>query len=674
MTVVEPELRVRYDLTRDDYVSATSFAAQRLLRTVRWGPLSGLMTFVLVASGGVMSLGVFELARGYGGPTPQWLGWIGLAFVVSIVASVWQQRLRAARVYAAAVADDGIVLGPQELVVTPDALVHRLRENVTRLAWSAVMAVEEHEDKILIFLDKAAFYIVPMRAFSSVDERQVWLAAVREHSKTVLADMAAQVPCAPAVAPERLVATGGADPRSASTGSGIFRNLSGGLQLALLQRVRRDEFTVSAEAFAALVFTHIAVLFLLGFLSVGTHGQINIYELPRALLVVPLLLGFGLCVARSSGDTQATLLLAVALIAAGTVVSIIIGTAGLLMRQAGASSAYWRYVYYLAYLWWGLFIVAALVRLVPVDLRRQAGNVLTGFALLLLPSWFLPQGYLWTPTYDREADKESRRAYWALAEEKGFYAQQDALPRALAALQPERPGVVDLYLVAAGFYASEDVFMKEVKVIETLFRERFDTDGRSLALINNAKTLREYPLASLTSLSAALRHVGKLMNTEEDVLVLYVSSHGSESHRLSVEFWPLRLDAIDPPALKRALADSGIKWKVVVVSACYAGGFVEPLKDDTTVVITASDATRKSFGCGNESDATYLAKALFDEELRKSFSFEQAFDNARKSIEARERGQGYEPSRPQIHVGSSIRDKLSQIEQRLAALASMPPQ
>ena len=105
----------------------------------------------------------------------------------------------------------------------------------------------------------------------------------------------------------------------------------------------------------------------------------------------------------------------------------------------------------------------------------------------------------------------------------------------------------------------------------------------------------------------------------------------------------------------------------MIVSACYSGGFVEPLRDDYTAVITASAPTRKSFGCSSESDATYLAKALFEEELRRTYSFEKAFESARKSIAERERAQGYEPSEPQMHMGPALRVKLAEIERRLAA-------
>ncbi|MBI3916692.1 MAG: peptidase C13 family protein, partial [Betaproteobacteria bacterium] len=133
------------------------------------------------------------------------------------------------------------------------------------------------------------------------------------------------------------------------------------------------------------------------------------------------------------------------------------------------------------------------------------------------------------------------------------------------------------------------------------------------------------------------------------------------------EFRPLRLAPIDPPALKQALDESGIKWKIVVVSACYSGGFIDPLKDENAMIITASSANRQSFGCGNESDSTYLARALFDEALRKTRSFEAAFQVARDSIARRERAGGFSPSEPQIFVGAAMREKLKQVERRFQA-------
>ncbi|MES2563764.1 MAG: C13 family peptidase, partial [Pseudomonadota bacterium] len=171
-----------------------------------------------------------------------------------------------------------------------------------------------------------------------------------------------------------------------------------------------------------------------------------------------------------------------------------------------------------------------------------------------------------------------------------------------------------------------------------------------------------------TSLRQSLKHVGEMMNVDEDVVVLYVTSHGSEKHELAVDFRPLRFTAIDPLHLKKALDESGIRWKVIVISACYSGGFIDALKDERTLIITAASADRTSFGCGNASDATYLSKALFGEALTKTHSFESAFDEARTLIERWEREQGHIPSQPQIHVGAQIKGKLAEIERRLAGI------
>ena len=113
-----------------------------------------------------------------------------------------------------------------------------------------------------------------------------------------------------------------------------------------------------------------------------------------------------------------------------------------------------------------------------------------------------------------------------------------------------------------------------------------------------------------------LRHVCESCSTPMMKKPVFFSSytsrsHGSEKHELSVDFRPLRLSTIDPAKLKTALDESGIRWKVIVISACYSGGFIDALKDERTLVITASAADKTSFGCGTGSDATYLAQALF---------------------------------------------------------------
>jgi hypothetical protein len=192
-------------------------------------------------------------------------------------------------------------------------------------------------------------------------------------------------------------------------------------------------------------------------------------------------------------------------------------------------------------------------------------------------------------------------------------------------------------------------------------------------LINNARTAGVVPNATATSLGRVLRHLGTIMNPEEDVLVLYLTSHGTEKHRLSVVNGPMTLQDIDPAMLARMLDDARIKWRVLAVSACYAGGFIGPLKSETTLIMTAADARSQSFGCGAESDFTYFGRALFDEQLRETHSFIEAFERARQTIAEREATGKHRPSNPQIFVGSAMPGKLREVESQLQALPAVGP-
>jgi len=91
----------------------------------------------------------------------------------------------------------------------------------------------------------------------------------------------------------------------------------------------------------------------------------------------------------------------------------------------------------------------------------------------------------------------------------------------------------------------------------------------------------------------------------------------------------------------------------------FSGGYIEPLKDDRTLVITASRSDRISFGCGDRSDATFFGEAFFQRGLATADSFEAAFDIARKRVDEREKGSDYSPpSSPQLWVGGAMTEKL----------------
>lgn len=253
----------------------------------------------------------------------------------------------------------------------------------------------------------------------------------------------------------------------------------------------------------------------------------------------------------------------------------------------------------------------------------------------------------------------------AVVSQELLYREPELLTQSLNAIQAPSGTAPNLYFVGVAGSSAEDVFMKEVESVESMFRTRFAGPGHTMLLINNPATSETVPLATTVALESALKRVGSVMNRDRDILFLYLSSHGSADHRFTLEMPPLALDDLEPATLRNMLDAAGIRNRVIVVSACYSGGFIEPLANEHTLVITAAAADRSSFGCSNEEDFTYFGRAYFDEALRHTDSFSDAFMAARPRIAARESAQGFTPSKPQLSEGSDIRAVLSRYQTAL---------
>lgn len=243
--------------------------------------------------------------------------------------------------------------------------------------------------------------------------------------------------------------------------------------------------------------------------------------------------------------------------------------------------------------------------------------------------------------------------------EQVMYAQPKMVADALAKLTPRVAGKTNLYLVTFAGDGGEDVFRNEAEYAAQLFPQRFGPTAHTLVLENNPDTLSSHPLASWSNLEAALDGVAKVMKPDQDVLMLYITSHGDEDHNLLVDMDPLALDQIGAPDLAGILAKRPFKWKVLVVSACYSGGFVPPLHGAGTLVITAARTDRSSFGCGSDSDATYFGKAWLVDALNQTPDFIAAFKQASGEISQWEQRDKLTPSEPQIDIGSGIAEQLA---------------
>ncbi|MDF0498235.1 C13 family peptidase [Bradyrhizobium yuanmingense] len=85
------------------------------------------------------------------------------------------------------------------------------------------------------------------------------------------------------------------------------------------------------------------------------------------------------------------------------------------------------------------------------------------------------------------------------------------------------------------------------------------------------------------------------MDPEKDVLFLILTSHGSPDG-LAIKAGRLT-ETLTPSRLRDMLAKTGVRHKVVVISACYSGVFIPRLATPDVLVITAADDKHPMFGC-----------------------------------------------------------------------------
>lgn len=233
--------------------------------------------------------------------------------------------------------------------------------------------------------------------------------------------------------------------------------------------------------------------------------------------------------------------------------------------------------------------------------------------------------------------------------------------KTLAKLEPATAGQPQLYFVGVAGFGGQAVFKREVLAVRALFDERFGTSNRSIALINHESTLTDIPLATVSNLERVLLHIGqRLMDRNRDTLFLFLTSHG-ERDELAIQMPRLALAQLTPAQLKVILDRSGIRNRVIVISACHSGSFIPALADPHTLVIAAARADRSSFGCEDRRRWTYFGDAYFNRALRQEMSFTRAFARAKRIVSQWEAAERLTPSLPQIAGGEALGPALAAI-------------
>jgi hypothetical protein len=255
--------------------------------------------------------------------------------------------------------------------------------------------------------------------------------------------------------------------------------------------------------------------------------------------------------------------------------------------------------------------------------------------------------------------------------EFALYNQIPLLEKQLTKVASGDNKKIELYTLGVAAYGSEEVFTRELNFIEHYFEQNFANQPQSIYLGNSRRSLDKRPLATVTSVKRSLNTLAAKMDVDQDILFLYITSHGSKDKTLSFEQRGLSLPDLSADELDTLLDESGIKWKVVVISACYSGGFIEALEDDHTLILTSAASDKTSFGCSDDRLFTYFGKAFFKEALPQANSFVEAFDMAAAMIKEWETEQDISASNPQISSPKLITNYLQQWRRQLDREATL---
>jgi hypothetical protein len=242
-------------------------------------------------------------------------------------------------------------------------------------------------------------------------------------------------------------------------------------------------------------------------------------------------------------------------------------------------------------------------------------------------------------------------------------APQPAEAARLANLMGDkRPGVQDVYMLSVSFWG-DPVFEREAVQAEEILRPHLGAEGRSIILSAGGQGQRTYPAASPGNFAAALGQIGATMDPNEDLFVLFITTHGQPDGVAAIREHNRMFAGLRPAHLSMMLTQANIQNRVVIISACFAGAFIGPLMSDSTIIMAAAAPDRSSFGCQPQNNWTFFGDAYFNRSVREHGDMIGSFDRAKRLIAQWEREQNLSPaSNPQIYVGARAATMLRQAE------------
>jgi hypothetical protein len=267
-------------------------------------------------------------------------------------------------------------------------------------------------------------------------------------------------------------------------------------------------------------------------------------------------------------------------------------------------------------------------------------------AMMAIALFLYPQTEVWqAPEGEEEAAP--------LADERLFHLQGELIERSLASIQPAARACASSTSWASPPTRARRCSVRELRYVKRLFDERFGTAGARSP--SRAATRAGGAADRERHQPCARARAGRARDERRR------GRAGALHHRARRPRPPpfrLAAAARARPLTPTALAPDAARLGHQVARGggvrVLLGRVRRALRDDNTIVITASAADRTSFGCEGGAISPTSARRFSGTRSRKTASFTEAFEIARQIVTEREAAEHLPASLPQIAVGRSI--------------------
>ena len=441
--------------------------------------------------------------------------------------------------------------------------------------------------------------------------------------------------------------------------SAFGRNLAAGLRLALFMRVDRASFRISAAQLVLVTIVSAAIYIDADWLRAAHEARFSLLGLHGEVFALGLLVLSSALIGALARDRELYLALPIVILASFPAIQIVHVLPDL-PAAAPNVPAFAREIFeYGIIAWMALLAMRAVYVCLDAGRAHRRALAIGGAVLVIAPIWFAPLLGPLDPWF-REIDASTASGSLNPASEPVLAAQDFMMDRALDELADERPGEVDLYFVGFAPDARRAGFVADVDAAQRAMDTRWRTNGRSLVLVNSPLTVADRPFATITHLREVLLEIGDIIDADEDVVMIYLAGSPGANHTLAAVNPPLELVGLSPQGLRELLDAAGIRWRIVVVSTCEAGAWIDALQDADTVVIASSAADVRGKDCTGGLAPTSFGQAFFSDGMQRYDELPRAFDVARDRLAER-----HAPA-PVMSMGPAIAEHLKTLKAKHA--------